>query len=152
MLSPALRCTATPPPWIVADSAALLEGRPRRPWTERSIPNLFQDMAILFIGHTGMPKQGTRAPFAHARAGRTPKLAAGRPLATLAAVGWTPGFRLDWALGLAPRAVRTYELADGSEVKLGVATAEIEFMGDFWLARRSSLEPTMQNPSWALPH
>jgi len=99
-----------------------------------------------------MPKQGTRAPFAHARAGRTPKLAAGRPLATLAAVGWTPGFRLDWALGLAPRAVRTYELADGSEVKLGVATAEIEFMGDFWLARRSSLEPTMQNPSWALPH
>jgi len=34
------------------------------------------------------------------------------------------------AIGLTPRAARTYELADGSEVKLDIATAEIEFMGD----------------------
>ena len=33
-------------------------------------------------------------------------------------------------LGLEPRAKRTYELADGSEVKLGIAPAEIEFMGE----------------------
>lgn len=34
------------------------------------------------------------------------------------------------AIGLEPRAKRTYELADGSEVKLDIAMAEIEFMGD----------------------
>lgn len=34
------------------------------------------------------------------------------------------------AIGLTPRAARTYELADGSEVKLDIAMAEIEFMGD----------------------
>ena len=33
-------------------------------------------------------------------------------------------------IGLEPRGTRTFELADGSEVKLGIATAEIEFMGD----------------------
>jgi clan AA aspartic protease len=33
-------------------------------------------------------------------------------------------------IGLQPRAMRTYELADGSEVKLDIATAEIEFMGE----------------------
>ena len=33
-------------------------------------------------------------------------------------------------IGLRPRAKRTYELADGSEVKLDIATAEIEFMGE----------------------
>lgn len=33
-------------------------------------------------------------------------------------------------IGLEPRAKRTYELADGSEVKLDIGTAEIEFMGD----------------------
>lgn len=34
------------------------------------------------------------------------------------------------AIGLEPRAKRTYELADGSEVKLDITTGEIEFMGD----------------------
>lgn len=34
------------------------------------------------------------------------------------------------AIGLTPRGKRTYELADGSEVKLDIATAEVEFMGD----------------------
>jgi clan AA aspartic protease len=34
------------------------------------------------------------------------------------------------AIGLKPRAKRTYELADGSEVKLDITTGEIEFMGD----------------------
>jgi len=34
------------------------------------------------------------------------------------------------AIGLTPRAARIYELADGSEVKLDIATAEIEFMGE----------------------
>ena len=33
-------------------------------------------------------------------------------------------------IGLKRRAKRTYELADGSEVKLDIATAEIEFMGE----------------------
>jgi clan AA aspartic protease len=34
------------------------------------------------------------------------------------------------AIGLEPRAKRTHELADGSEVKLDITTGEIEFMGD----------------------
>ncbi len=34
-------------------------------------------------------------------------------------------------IGLKPMGVRKYELADGSEVKLGVTTAQLEFMGDF---------------------
>ena len=33
-------------------------------------------------------------------------------------------------IGLAPKAQRTYELADGSEAKLDITTAEIEFMGE----------------------
>ena len=33
-------------------------------------------------------------------------------------------------IGLNPRAKRTYELADGSEVKMDITTAEIEFMGE----------------------
>ena len=33
-------------------------------------------------------------------------------------------------IGIEPRGTRSFELADGSEVKLEVATAEIEFMGD----------------------
>ena len=33
-------------------------------------------------------------------------------------------------IGLSPKAKRTYELADGSEVKMGITVAEIEFMGD----------------------
>lgn len=33
-------------------------------------------------------------------------------------------------IGLSPKAKRTYELADGSEVKLDITVAEIEFMGD----------------------
>ena len=33
-------------------------------------------------------------------------------------------------IGLEPRAQRTYELADGTEVKLDVTVAEVEFMGE----------------------
>jgi clan AA aspartic protease len=33
-------------------------------------------------------------------------------------------------IGLKPKGKRTYELADGSEVKLNVSTADIEFMGE----------------------
>lgn len=33
-------------------------------------------------------------------------------------------------IGLKPKAQRTYELADGSKVKLDITIAEIEFMGD----------------------
>ena len=33
-------------------------------------------------------------------------------------------------IGLAPKAKRTYELADGSETKMDITTAEIEFMGE----------------------
>jgi len=33
-------------------------------------------------------------------------------------------------IGLAAKAKRTYELADGSEIKMDITTAEIEFMGD----------------------
>ncbi|CAK0758263.1 Clan AA aspartic protease, AF_0612 family [Gammaproteobacteria bacterium] len=36
-------------------------------------------------------------------------------------------------IGLVPKGSRTYELADGSELKLEVTAAEIEFMGD-WTA------------------
>ena len=34
------------------------------------------------------------------------------------------------AMGLKPKAQRTYELADGSEIKMDITTADIEFMGD----------------------
>ena len=34
------------------------------------------------------------------------------------------------AIGLQPRGQRTYELADGTELKLDVTVAEIEFMGE----------------------
>ncbi len=34
------------------------------------------------------------------------------------------------AIGLQPRGRRVYELADGSEIVMDVATAEIEFMGE----------------------
>jgi clan AA aspartic protease len=33
-------------------------------------------------------------------------------------------------LGFSPKAKRTYELADGSEVKLEITTGELEFMGE----------------------
>jgi len=33
-------------------------------------------------------------------------------------------------IGLAPKAKRTYELADGSERRMDITTAEIEFMGE----------------------
>ncbi len=33
-------------------------------------------------------------------------------------------------LGLTPRSTRNYELADGTPISFGVATAEVEFMGD----------------------
>lgn len=34
------------------------------------------------------------------------------------------------AIGLIPKGQRVYELADGSELRLDVTTADIEFMGD----------------------
>lgn len=34
------------------------------------------------------------------------------------------------SIGLKPKAQRTYELADGSEVKMDITTADIEFMGE----------------------
>ena len=40
-----------------------------------------------------------------------------------------PGRHLE-AIGLHPRGKRSYELADGSEVKMDVAGAQVEFMGD----------------------
>ena len=33
-------------------------------------------------------------------------------------------------IGLAPKAKRMYELADGSEVKMDITTGELEFMGE----------------------
>ena len=33
-------------------------------------------------------------------------------------------------IGLAPKAKRTYELADGSAVKMDITTGDLEFMGD----------------------
>lgn len=33
-------------------------------------------------------------------------------------------------IGLAPKGKRTYELADGSEIKMDIATADVEFMGE----------------------
>ena len=33
-------------------------------------------------------------------------------------------------IGLAPRGKRTYELADGSEIRMDVTVAEVEFMGE----------------------
>ena len=35
------------------------------------------------------------------------------------------------SIGLAPQGYRVYELVDGSEVRLGVAAAHVEFMGEF---------------------
>ncbi len=34
------------------------------------------------------------------------------------------------SIGLKPKAQRTYELADGSEIKMDITTADIEFMGE----------------------
>ncbi|WP_295432910.1 clan AA aspartic protease [uncultured Thiodictyon sp.] len=34
------------------------------------------------------------------------------------------------AIGLAPKAQRIYELADGSEIKMDITTGDIEFMGE----------------------
>lgn len=34
------------------------------------------------------------------------------------------------SIGLTPKAQRIYELADGSEIKMDITTADIEFMGD----------------------
>ena len=33
-------------------------------------------------------------------------------------------------IGLAPKGQRTYELADGSELKMGITVGELEFMGE----------------------
>ena len=35
------------------------------------------------------------------------------------------------SIGLAPQGHRVYELADGSEVRSGIAVAQVEFMGEF---------------------
>ena len=35
------------------------------------------------------------------------------------------------SIGLAPEGQRVHELADGSEVRMGVAVARVEFMGEF---------------------
>ena len=35
------------------------------------------------------------------------------------------------SIGLAPQGHRVYELADSSEVRLGIAVAQVEFMGEF---------------------
>ena len=35
------------------------------------------------------------------------------------------------SIGLAPEGQRAYELADGSEVRMGVAVARVEFIGEF---------------------
>ena len=40
-----------------------------------------------------------------------------------------PGNHLK-SIGLNPKAQRTYELADGSEVKMDITTGDIEFMGE----------------------
>ena len=40
-----------------------------------------------------------------------------------------PGDHLK-SIGLHPKAQRTYELADGSEVKMDITTGDIEFMGE----------------------
>ncbi len=34
------------------------------------------------------------------------------------------------AIGVKPKAQRSYELADGSEIKMDIGTADIEFMGE----------------------
>ena len=34
------------------------------------------------------------------------------------------------SIGITPRAQRVYELADGSEVRMGIAVAQVEFMGE----------------------
>ncbi len=35
------------------------------------------------------------------------------------------------SIGLAPKGQRAYELADGSEIRMGVTVAQVEFMGEF---------------------
>ena len=35
------------------------------------------------------------------------------------------------SIGLAPKGQRVYELADGSEIRMGVTVAQVEFMGEF---------------------
>ena len=48
---------------------------------------------------------------------------------TAAVDSLVPGPHLE-AIGLGPKGQRVYELADGSEVKMDITTADIEFMGD----------------------
>jgi clan AA aspartic protease len=43
---------------------------------------------------------------------------------------YIPGNRLR-EIGLKPQGQRTYELADGSEIRMDIAVARIEFMGEF---------------------
>ena len=51
------------------------------------------------------------------------------------------------AIGILPRSKRKYELADGSEISLGVGTAEVEFMGET-VAVNIILVLMMLNRSW----
>ncbi len=45
------------------------------------------------------------------------------------------------AIGLEPKGYRTYELADGSEIRLDTTTADIEFMGEVTAGRIIFGEP-----------
>lgn len=45
------------------------------------------------------------------------------------------------AIGLEPKGYRTYELADGSEIRLDTTTADIEFMGEVTAGRIIIGEP-----------
>ena len=57
------------------------------------------------------------------------------------------------AIGLKPRGGRTYELADGSELRLDVAVAEVEFMARSSVRRSSSAgtrpSPCSASPRWS---
>ena len=35
------------------------------------------------------------------------------------------------SIGLSPKGQRVYELADGSEIRMGITVAQVEFMGEF---------------------
>lgn len=51
------------------------------------------------------------------------------------------------AIGLKPKAQRTYELADGSEIKMDITTGDIEFMGEIvgGTSKNLTTQSTIQN-------
>ena len=55
------------------------------------------------------------------------------------------------AIGLKPEAQRTYILADGSKVRLGVAVARIELLGEIVGGRSCSAPPTPNHCSASPP-